>query len=61
MSPSYRKYKRNAVWYGQNQIDWLINTLESTPEGFGIVIMMHQTEVQIVSANVNSSFLQNRL
>lgn len=43
------KYERKVVWYGQDQIDWLINTLASTPAGFDVVILMHQTTSRVDS------------
>lgn len=32
-----------GCYYSQSQIDWLISTLNSVPEGYGVVIMSHVT------------------
>lgn len=38
---------------GQSQIDWFINTLSSTPIGYGILVMLHSPEDKVV---VNSPY-----
>lgn len=43
---------------GQNQINWLISTLLSTPEGFGVIIMMHAYESALDKPNLFSAFNQ---
>lgn len=50
------KYMRSSAWLGQEQLQWLINTLESVPEGYRVVIMMHQCENSIKDAGDNSNF-----
>ncbi len=36
--------------YSQAQVDWLIETLQSTPAGYGVVLMYHSPETTIASA-----------
>lgn len=38
------KYIRCALWYGQEQIDWFINKLNSTPSGYKVVVMLHEAD-----------------
>lgn len=42
------KYSRSVVWYGQDQLDWLIATLNSTPAGYNVIILMHQSDANVV-------------
>lgn len=49
------KYWRAAIWYGQEQLDWFINTLNSTPDGYTVIIMMHQQEGGIKNSE-NTTF-----
>ena len=44
---NYYKYIRSTVWYGQDQIDWLISTLGSTPEGYHVILMLHQPDAAV--------------
>lgn len=41
-------YKRDNIWYGTEQLSWLIETLNSTPDGYTIVIMQHTPTEEIV-------------
>lgn len=50
------KYLRSSVWLGQEQLQWLINTLKTVPDGYRVIIMMHQCESQIKDAGDNSNF-----
>lgn len=50
------KYLRCSVWLGQEQLDWLINTLNSTPSGSKVIILMHQSETYIVDSGDNNNF-----
>ena len=34
-------YTRGVVCYSQAQINWLVNTLNSTPAGYGVIIALH--------------------
>ena len=38
------KYDRATLWYGQEQIDWLISTLNSVPDGYNVIILMHEPD-----------------
>lgn len=40
----YYKYKREVVWYGQEQIDWFVDVLANTPEDYTVVILKHQPD-----------------
>ena len=50
------KYFRATNWLGQDQINWLISTLNSVPDGYKVIIMMHQPETYINNANEGSAF-----
>lgn len=50
------KYLRSSVWLGQEQLNWLIDTLNSTPAGSKVVILMHQSEGSVVGAGDNNNF-----
>lgn len=41
------KYARGIVWHGQEQLEWLCDTLKSVPDNYGVIIMMHQNEYAI--------------
>lgn len=53
------KYSRATLWYGQDQIDWLCNTLNSTPDGYGVVIAMHQHDSGVLPAGDSSPFYKS--
>ena len=36
--------------YSQAQVDWLVETLQNTPAGFGVVLMYHSPETAIANA-----------
>ena len=38
------KHMRALVWYGQEQIDWLVATLGSTPADYQVIILQHQAD-----------------
>lgn len=38
------KYDRNTLWLGQEQLDWLVNTLNTVPDGYKVIILQHQHE-----------------
>lgn len=43
--------RRGAACYDQTQLDWLVSTLNSTPEGYGVVILRHgQPETNVADA-----------
>ena len=50
------KYIRCVLWYGQEQIDWLINRLNDTPEDYRVIIMLHEADGQLVDTDGKSSF-----
>ena len=50
------KYNRRTVWLGQEQINWLINTLNSTPDGYRVIILQHQLERDLEDAKEGSVF-----
>jgi hypothetical protein len=50
------KYPRAAVWYRQEQLDWLVNTLSSTPDGYRVIVLMHQPEKDIVRSDKGGFF-----
>lgn len=54
-------YPRAAVWYGQEQLDWFVNALSSTPEGYRIVVLMHQPEKDIVKTDNGIFFTGERV
>lgn len=54
------KYPRMTVWMGQNQIDWLISTLNSVPDGYKVIIMMHQGEQFVGDAKDDSAFFASQ-
>ena len=41
------KYDRNMLWLGQEQLDWLVNTLNTVPEEYKVIILMHKLEKDI--------------
>jgi hypothetical protein len=49
------KYMRSVVWYGQEQLDWLASTLNTTPSDYGVIILMHQPDHSIVNTE-NTNF-----
>ncbi len=46
--------------YSQTQVDWLVETLKSTPAGYGVVLMYHSPETTIAGAESSeySEFFQ---
>ena len=46
--------------YSQAQVDWLVETLKSTPAGYGVVLMYHSPETTIANAGdqVYTEFFQ---
>lgn len=55
------KYPRGIVWHGQAQLEWLCATLNSVPDDYGVIIMMHQNEKSIVNTYQNQFFTGNRV
>ena len=49
------KYPPTRRFISQTQADWLVNVLNSTPEGFHIIFMTHQ-EIEPFERNHNSAF-----
>lgn len=49
------KYDRNMLWYGQAQLDWLVNTLNTVPDGYKVIILMHQLEKDVVVDDTDST------
>ena len=41
----YYKYKREVVWYGQEQINWFVNALKDVPEDYTVIIIKHQPDM----------------
>lgn len=50
------KYIRCVLWYGQEQIDWLINRLKDTPDDYHVIIMLHEADGRMVDNDGKSSF-----
>ena len=42
------KYNRATIWYGSTQLQWLADTLASSPEGALVVLMTHKTELRTI-------------
>lgn len=42
------------------QINWLINTLANTPEGYGVIILYHDPEKKVIN-EANNKFMQSGL
>lgn len=42
------KYARNKTCFGQEQLNWLVDTLSSVPDGYRVIIMMHENEGAVV-------------
>ncbi|MBQ1233045.1 MAG: metallophosphoesterase [Clostridia bacterium] len=43
--------------YSQAQVDWLVETLQTTPQGYGVIMMYHSPEARIASAG-NSAYAE---
>ena len=52
---SMLKYKRGIRAFRQEQITWIVNTLLSTPVGFGVIIAKHQPESEFGESQNNFS------
>lgn len=50
------KYIRGVLWYGQNQINWLIDKLNTAPDGYRIVLLLHEAEGVLTDSDGKSSF-----
>lgn len=50
------KYHRMMVWYGQEQIDWLLETLATTPQNSNVIIMMHQLDKSMSEDTPDTTF-----
>ena len=51
------KYDRNTVWLGQDQLDWLVGTLNTVPDGYKVIILQHQLDRDVVvDAEEHSAF-----
>jgi hypothetical protein len=55
------KYLRSSVWFGQEQLNWLIDTLNTVPSGSKVLILMHQSESAIVDSGDNNAFFGGRV
>ena len=54
-------YYDNGVYagrLGQDQIDWFISTLQTTPAGYGILVMVHSPEDHVVAPSGYDKFMQ---
>lgn len=49
------KYSRAIVWYGQEQLDWFVDTLQSVPDGYKVVVLLHQPE-KTIENTLNTAF-----
>ena len=58
-NPTELKYHRYYRSLSQTQIDWLIQTLKNTPEGYGVIIAKHQPES--VNGYTDNPFYSNLL
>lgn len=46
----------------RTQMEWFISTLQSTPENYGVMVLMHSPETDIVaSSQADTSFIQERI
>jgi hypothetical protein len=45
----YGRTSHYNIFYGQDQITWLINTLKSVPEGYAVLIVQHSMEKQAIA------------
>lgn len=55
-------YYENGVYngkLGQAQLEWLVSTLTSTPQGYGVVVMLHSPEDKVVAESPYDVFRQN--
>ena len=43
---------------GQDQIDWFCATLQSTPAGYGVIVMIHSPEDKVVARDGYDKFMQ---
>ena len=48
-----------SCYYSQNQINWLISTLQNTPENYGVIIMYHSPENIIQKVEGYEKFYQD--
>lgn len=55
---SYNGMYKSNICYSNEQIKWLITTLETTPQDFGIIIMKHIPECKVIINSTNT--FQNR-
>jgi len=44
---------------GQEQVTWFIDTLASTPQGYGVIVILHSPEDVIVAPSGKSTFMQD--
>ena len=50
------KYIRSSEWYGQDQINWFISTLNSVPENYHVIVLIHEVESNIIKYDDNPFF-----
>ena len=51
----------NTVHFHQEQIDWFVSTLTSTPANYGVIILMHTPEQKPVIDSVYTKFMQKNV
>ena len=50
------KYIRCALWYGQEQINWFVDKLNSTPSGYRVIVMLHEADGKLTDNEGWSNF-----
>lgn len=56
LDSSKYKYIRSSLWYGQEQINWLVSRLNDTPSGYYIIILLHQADGRLIDNDGKSNF-----
>ena len=47
------KYIRCSCWYGEEQMRWLANVLNTTPDGYKIIVLCHMVDGKTTNCNNN--------
>lgn len=50
------KYSRGSKWISQTQLNWLVDTLATTPDGYRVIILQHELEANSVSGGEKHDF-----
>lgn len=54
----YDEVQTGSYYYGQAQIDWLISTLASVPADYGVIVVIHCPDRQLVMTQGYTKFYQ---